>query len=198
MHGDDARRHQQPGDDQSGSPECRSVDDEEAEPGDGNRKGEREERGPEVVFDLHPRHAEGQHGNEVHGPDAAAHDRSGSGKPCMADPPLRGANPSGKIESGVGGRRRDQDGKRDQDRIMSSNQSHLGCGYPRFVSGGADHGPEPLLHETAGQVRCQATECVSNVVAEATLNYGKAWLCTVADCNHPERLVLSLAATRSR
>nr|WP_245435742.1 hypothetical protein [Microvirga calopogonii] len=56
----------------------------EARSEDGQDKGHGCEA--EVVIDIHTRKADGEHGNEMHGPHTAAHGESGCDQPSMFGP----------------------------------------------------------------------------------------------------------------
>ena len=63
------------------------ADDVKADARDHDGEEKRQRRQREVVTDLHARHAERQHGDEVHRPDAAAHGDGGGHQPRVAGQP---------------------------------------------------------------------------------------------------------------
>jgi hypothetical protein len=62
--------------------------------------------------------AEGQHADEMHGPDAATHGSCSGSKPGAAGSPGSGPHPGREVKRGVGGERGDQDRQRDQNGIV--------------------------------------------------------------------------------
>ena len=90
------------------------------EGGGGHADGDqqRQECQAEVVCGGQP-HLEGEHADEVHRPDAPAHRHRRARSPGPARTDVRPAHPRAEVERCVGREHRDDDGERDEERIVS-------------------------------------------------------------------------------
>ncbi len=124
VHGDDAEADEASAEKKNFRRRLFATDGVKPDAGDENGDDERQGRQRDVVAHVHPRHAEGEHRHEVHRPDAAAHRDRGCREPRVAGPARRGSDAAGEIESRIGGRGGDQNGERDERRIVCSGDGH--------------------------------------------------------------------------
>ena len=80
MHAGDSEPHEQAGGEDTRPVRAGVGDDDEGRPGHGDGDHQRQGSQTQVVGDGHPG-IEGEHGDEVHRPDAQAHGDGGRGKP---------------------------------------------------------------------------------------------------------------------
>jgi hypothetical protein len=123
VHRRNADAHDDAGDDQHRPAGGPAPDQPEAQSGDGDGQSEGEQGEADVVIHVH-RHAEGQHGDEVHGPDAAAHGDCCRGEPEAVGPAPRGLHAAGEIERRVGREGGDQNREGDQNVVVGAGNGH--------------------------------------------------------------------------
>ena len=124
VHGDDAEADEASAEEEDFRRRLFATDGVKPDAGDENGDDERQGRQRDVVAHVHPRHAEGEHRHEVHRPDAAAHRDRGCREPGVAGPARRGSDAAGEIESRIGSRGGDQNGERDERRVVCSGDGH--------------------------------------------------------------------------
>ena len=124
VHGDDAEADEAAAEEEDFRCRLFATDGVKPDAGDENGDDERQGRQRDVVAHVHPRHAEGEHRHEVHRPDAPAHRDRGCREPRVAGPARRGSDAAGEIESRIGSRGGDQNGERDERRIVCSGDGH--------------------------------------------------------------------------
>jgi hypothetical protein len=73
----------------------------------------------DAIGDRHAQ-AEGEHGDEMHGPDAAAERECGADQPRGAPAAAGGIDARSKVQGSVGGKDGDRDRQGDQGRIVGS------------------------------------------------------------------------------
>jgi hypothetical protein len=108
MHRHNTDAHEKPAKHQLKDGRLPRADDVKTDPRDhdGNDKGQN--RQAEIVADRH-RHPAGQHCDEVHRPDAAAHCERGRREPRAPWPILRHPDPAAEVERRIGGETRDRE-----------------------------------------------------------------------------------------
>ena len=89
---------------------------------DGKDQGKK--RQSDVIAHLHAGKAEGEHGDKMHGPDAAAHRDRGGQQPYVTGPAGRRLNAAAQIQGRVRSRHRDQHGEDNEREIVGSGKGH--------------------------------------------------------------------------
>jgi len=117
VHAGDGKPHAAARDDQRLRP---LADDDEGGGRDQDRDRQRQQRQQRIVGDGKARQAEGQHGDEMHRPDAAAHGDRCRHQPAEAGRTRGRPHPRGEIERRVGSERCDQDRQRDENGIVGT------------------------------------------------------------------------------
>ncbi len=144
VHGTDAGGHQQGAAPQLALVDLRATHDCQGQGAadDGGHNGHRGDHG--VVGHL-DRQGEGQHAEEVHGPDADAHGQGTGPQPDPAGlPGLHGADPLGHVESGIARHGGDSEGQQNQPRVVTAVQGR-GWSVGPIHEAPKAHGPPPLM-----------------------------------------------------
>ncbi len=115
MHGADTRAHDRAADQQALPRQHAAGDDVEGVARGGDRHEHRGERGPRLVTHRNGELV-GEHGDEVHRPDAGAHGEGAPGEPARGTPRLHAvlAHPAGEVDGGIGREGGDDVGKNDE------------------------------------------------------------------------------------
>jgi hypothetical protein len=109
VHGDDTDPSEDAAAENGGPRPMPVKDDEQSQAGNDDRDHQRQQRRPHVIGDDHAE-PEGEHGDEMHRPDAAAHGHRAGQPPAGLRPAARLAHPAGQVERGEG--RQNGDGNR--------------------------------------------------------------------------------------
>src|SRR4030088_2683568 len=123
MHGDNAKSHEDAAEDEVERRRALATDDVKAAAGYKDRYHERKGGQSDVVGHRY-RHAEGEHGDEVHRPYSASHCDRGRHQPHATRKSPGGPPVPAEIEGGVRRERGDQRGPRDEIRIVCSGNDH--------------------------------------------------------------------------
>jgi hypothetical protein len=129
MHGDDAKPHDDAAENEVKRRCALLADDVKAAAGHQDRDRERKGGQSDVVGHRY-RHAEGEHGDEVHRPYSAPHRDRGRREPRATRKSAGVPHVPAEIERGVGRHTGDQNGQRDEIRIVRSGNDHRDC--PNF------------------------------------------------------------------
>ena len=123
VHRHDADPHEQSAEDELQQRRLARADDVEPAAGDGDRDQQRKNRQARIITDRH-RHHEGEHGDEMHRPDAAAHRERRGREPRMPHPAMRGPDAAAEIQRRIRRKAGDREGERDEVGVVCAGYGH--------------------------------------------------------------------------
>ena len=122
VHGADAGAHQRAADQQAAGRDHRAGDDVQGDAGGQDGRHDRQGRDDGVVGDR-DRQDMGEHADEVHGPDGAAHGDGANGEPAEPQPVVAQiGDPRRELQEGVAAESRHQVGQEDEAVIVAARQ----------------------------------------------------------------------------